>query len=201
MITLQHPIPLTEVQAANWEWRKLLSTSIIIIAMVTVLVLGTLLQHTHQHYLFAQTRTDMLMNVVDHAPTATIITDEDGQILVWNNGAKALFGWDEGEVAGSSTSFLIPCTSLRTEHQQIWSDPQLRDRILNGEVVELKADALCKDGGTVRVRGTVTGIQNNYRSFILHFYPDARIIDHGRHVAQDFNPTTPSPKRLMKRVQ
>ncbi len=46
--------------------------------------------------------------VARSTPDALIAFDEEGMIVSWNEGAKAIYGYDEEEVTGSSLSRLIP---------------------------------------------------------------------------------------------
>lgn len=203
MITLHQTTPMTAQQVANWECRKLISTSLLLGLGVAVCVLGALLQGAQQECVVACTKNEMLLDVLAHAPTATIITDECGQILVWNAGAEKLFGWTEAEVSGSTTDFLIPCTGARSINRRIWTDPDLKTKVLDGEIIELVANAARKDGQTVPVRGTIIGIRNNYRSFIMHFYPDDKITDQDLRTttAPNYAPVPPDPKQLPSRVR
>jgi PAS domain S-box-containing protein len=55
---------------------------------------------------------------VEAAPTAMIITDESGTIILVNHQTERLFGYQRGELVGRSIDMLVP-TRHRTEHRQL----------------------------------------------------------------------------------
>src|SRR6266540_2966350 len=46
--------------------------------------------------------------IVEDAPDAIILADRDGVIRLWNEGARALFGYTAGEALGRSLDLIVP---------------------------------------------------------------------------------------------
>ena len=53
--------------------------------------------------------------VVNEAAEAIVVTDPDGIIRLWNNGAARVFGYSAAEAAGQSLDLIIP-EKLRERH-------------------------------------------------------------------------------------
>src|SRR5262249_46991062 len=51
---------------------------------------------------------DVAWNVVDAAPDAIVMVDEDGRILLVNRQTEAVFGYDRRELLGRSVEDLLP---------------------------------------------------------------------------------------------
>ena len=56
--------------------------------------------------------------LLDAAPDAVVLTDEDGRILLVNRQAEALFGWDRAELLGEPVEVLVPQGALARHPQQ-----------------------------------------------------------------------------------
>ncbi|HZG87750.1 PAS domain S-box protein [Paenibacillus sp.] len=65
-----------------------------------------------------QTQMEMQFHsVVETALDAVIVTDENMNILVWNKGARKMFGYSEEEVLGQRIDFIIP-QRLQPSHRE-----------------------------------------------------------------------------------
>jgi len=200
MITVQHVVePMTPEQQANWNLRKRIASYMFAALIVAVVALGILLQVAQNKADAHQAECDLWQNVIDHAPTAIIVCDEAGRIIAWNDGATRLFGWEDAEIMGSTTKFLMPCDELRRKHDELWHDATLKEVLFSGKIFELVTDAMHKDGHTIQVKGKVTGARNDYETFILHFYPNGATIDSGVFSADTVNTVPPTPQQLPSR--
>lgn len=56
--------------------------------------------------------------LLDAAPDAVVLADEDGRILLVNRQAEALFGWDRAELVGEPVEVLVPQGALARHPQQ-----------------------------------------------------------------------------------
>jgi len=184
---------MTEAQHDNWLLRKQFSWIVIGIAAIAVIALGLKLQAAQNKYEAHRAKAAMWQNIIDHIPTAIIATDADGEIIAWNDGATRLFGWEEDEIMGSTTNFLMPSQELRDRHAELWADDELKQELFDGKILEVVTDAACKDGTLVCVKGKVTGAQNASKSFVLLFYPNRRIVDHGVYTAKTIDQVAPAP--------
>lgn len=84
---------------------------------------------------------------------AVLVTDADGTITLWDDGATALFGWAAADAVGTSLDLIVP-ERLRARHWEGW-----RHALSTGELVPdrpvLRVPALHRDGQTLRVTFTV----------------------------------------------
>lgn len=53
-------------------------------------------------------QTDVLAQVFEQAPDAMILSDVDGNILLWNRAAEAMFGHPADATLGHSMDMIIP---------------------------------------------------------------------------------------------
>jgi PAS domain S-box-containing protein len=63
------------------------------------------------------TQADLCQRIVEHTQEAIIYADRDGLIRLWNQGAKAMFGYEDKETIGQSLDLIIP-ERLRSRHWQ-----------------------------------------------------------------------------------
>lgn len=63
------------------------------------------------------TQADLCQRIVEHTQEAIIYADHDGLIRLWNQGAKAMFGYEDKEAIGQSLDLIIP-ERLRSRHWQ-----------------------------------------------------------------------------------
>jgi PAS domain S-box-containing protein len=97
--------------------------------------------------------------IVNEAQEAIIMSDREGIIRLWNNGAKIIFGFTPSEAIGQSLHIIIP-ENLRERHdqgfQQVmqsgWSK-YFRDLLV--------VPAINKDGKRISVEFTVILITDN----------------------------------------
>ena len=83
--------------------------------------------------------------VLDAVSQAVIVTRPDGEILLWNRAAEALYGWSEHEVLGRMIFDLVvpvPALDLAAE---------VMSQVMSGEQWRGDFSVLRRDGDTVRV--------------------------------------------------
>jgi PAS domain S-box-containing protein len=64
-----------------------------------------------------QQAEDRFLSIAQSAPEAIISADRDGNILTWNNGAQAIFGYTPDEIVGHPLARLMP-ERYRAAHQR-----------------------------------------------------------------------------------
>lgn len=57
----------------------------------------------------------LLEQLLNDAPDAILVADQEGVIRFWNHGAETIFGFTAGEAIGQSLDLIIP-TALRGRH-------------------------------------------------------------------------------------
>ncbi|MCO7223494.1 PAS domain S-box protein [Pleionea sp. CnH1-48] len=87
---------------------------------VTILVVIHGLNNEYHHQ-------ELLSLIVEQAPNALIMTDEDGTIVLSNAQAESLFGYEEGELLGTSVHSLVPEDSRKIH-------PQMRKQFFDNPV-------------------------------------------------------------------
>jgi PAS domain S-box-containing protein len=84
-------------------------------------------------------------SVVESAPDAIILSDDQGRIISWNKSAQRFFGYSEGEVLGRPLTLLMP-TRYREAHQRgLTRLRTTNEPCVTGRTIELHG--LRKDGG------------------------------------------------------
>lgn len=89
----------------------------------------------------------LLKQLVDNAPDAILVSDNEGIIRFWNSGAEQMFGHSAAEAVGQSLDLIIP-ENLRSRHWEgYW-------RVMaSGETKYktglLSSPGVCKDGSRV----------------------------------------------------
>ena len=165
--------PMTSAQHARWTSRKKISWLVYGIMVVAIGFLGYSLQAAQNKHDVEQAKANLWRTIVDHMPAAIIVATEHGNIIAWNNGATRLFGWEEDEVVGSSTAFLMPCEELRQKHREFWASAEMKQELYTGTIYTMTTDALHKSGDMLHIRGKVTGSTNAHNCFILLFWAEA----------------------------
>ncbi|MEO7264395.1 MAG: PAS domain S-box protein [Ferruginibacter sp.] len=59
-----------------------------------------------------------MVQLLENAPDAVIVIDEEGKINFWNPKAESLFGWPAAEVMGQALSGIIIPPAYRSAHEQ-----------------------------------------------------------------------------------
>ena len=91
----------------------------------------------------------LYQRVMDQAPDALIFADRDGVIRIWNERARALFGYAAGEALGKSLDLIIP-EHFRAAHWDGYHRAIAAGRTrLSGKPMRTRATR--KDGGKVYV--------------------------------------------------
>ena len=56
----------------------------------------------------ATTDAEILTGLVEAAPDALIVVDDEGRIVLWNAEAETMFGWRRDEILGHRIEDLVP---------------------------------------------------------------------------------------------
>lgn len=92
----------------------------------------------------AETKLVEQAGLLELAPNAIIVRDEQGQVSYWNHGAEELYGWPREEAIGQVISELLKTESAKPLAEII--DQVRRDQRWEGELVHT-----CKNGTRVTV--------------------------------------------------
>lgn len=90
-------------------------------------------------------RTVDLRAVLDTLTRAVVVTDRDGQVVIWNRAAERLYGWAEHEVLGRSViEILAPADDMARNRQDL-------ALVAGGTAITGDRVVKRRDGQTVRV--------------------------------------------------
>jgi two-component system sensor kinase FixL len=117
-----------------------------------------------------KSREALLQSILDTAPDATIVIDEEGTIQSFNAAAIRLFGHIEAEVVGKNVRVLMP-TPFREEH-----DGYLHRYLTTGERriigIDRVVTGLRKDGSTFPMKLAVGEVRYGDRRYFTGFIRD-----------------------------
>jgi PAS domain S-box-containing protein len=91
--------------------------------------------------------------VVTESAEAIVVTDPDGIVLLWNNGAARIFGFSAADVVGQSLDVIIP-EKLRARHWQGYQQTMLTGYTRYGDKL-LSVPALHRDGHRLSIEFSV----------------------------------------------
>jgi PAS domain S-box-containing protein len=92
--------------------------------------------------------------IVEGSPEAIILGDAKGIIQLWNEGARALFGFTSEEAVGQSMEIIIP-ERLRARHWEGYDKVMASGTSRYGRGELLAVPALTKDGRTISIEFTI----------------------------------------------
>ncbi len=98
-----------------------------------------------------------LMQLLDEAPDAVLISDLEGIIRFWNRGAELIFGYTAAEALGKSLDLIIP-ENLRARHWDgYW-------RVMNSGETKYKTGLLSAPG----LRKDASRVSLEFSMILLH---------------------------------
>jgi PAS domain S-box-containing protein len=101
----------------------------------------------------------LLKQLVDNAPDAILISDQEGIIRFWNSGAEQLFGHTSAEAMGQSLDLIIP-DNLRNRHWEGY-----RHVMASGETKYktglLSSPGIRKDGSRISLEFSMVLLRDN----------------------------------------
>ena len=104
------------------------------------------------------TQTDLCQRIVEQTQEAIIYADRDGLIRFWNQGAKAMFGYEDKEAIGQSLDLIIP-ERLRARHWQGYRHVMATGVTRYGSET-LAVPAIRKDGQHLSIEFTIVLMQD-----------------------------------------
>lgn len=115
-------------------------------------------------------REQQVRQIIESAPTAMLMTDTDGKIVLTNAQTLRLFGYENGDLIGCSVDILVP-ESVRMRH------PKLREEYISNPTarslgIGRDLHGVRKDGREVAVEIGLTPIIDNDRLYILSAIAD-----------------------------
>jgi PAS domain S-box-containing protein len=87
---------------------------------------------------------ETLQALIDYSPLAIIVLDLNSHVLLWNNAAEKIYGWNAQEALGQLIPFIPP--NEREKQQAIY------ERVTQGEVfTNLESEWMRKDGSRIQI--------------------------------------------------
>lgn len=119
---------------------------------------------------------DRNFRIVQGMPTATVMCDEDGNVVEWNLFAEEMFGWKREEVVGKPVDMMI-ADSYKAQHSSVFKRAieKLREVDTNWRIIKtgLSGNALAKDGREFKIRFRTSGINYGGRiEFLAMIHKD-----------------------------
>lgn len=109
----------------------------------------------------------LFRSVAETAGDAIILSDVDGRIVFWNEGATRLFGYTSSEIAGYPLTFLIPERNREAYAARLKSGSEAA---LAGKVIEF--DGLRKDGREFPLEMSLTVWKSGGETFFTRVMRD-----------------------------
>lgn len=109
--------------------------------------------------------------LIQHAPDAIIVIDEESRITLWNPKSEKIFGWKADEVKGRPLSETIIPEKYRERHKN-----GMQRYLTTGEIHVLnktiEVTALNKDGDEFHIALTISRANNKGRAIFIAFIRD-----------------------------
>lgn len=96
---------------------------------------------------------------LDSPAEAVVASDREGRIVLWNTGAKRVFGWSEAEALGQSLDLIIP-EPQRARHWEGYDRVMATGVSRYGEGDLLAVPATRKDGTRISLEFTIAPIRD-----------------------------------------
>jgi anti-anti-sigma factor len=113
----------------------------------------------------------VLRQLLDALADGIVLADEDGQIMLANRRAAAMFGYRPGELAGQLVESLVPA-GLRDAHRLDRAAYALKPTV-RPMADRARLAGLCKDGSTIPVTITLSPVPTADGHFVLAVVRDA----------------------------
>ena len=97
--------------------------------------------------------------VVSASPEAIVVTDADGLIQLWNDGAARMFGYSAGDAVGESLDLIIP-VKLRDRHWKGYRQTMATGTTRYGDTL-LSVPATHKDGHRLSIEFSVALLRDD----------------------------------------
>ncbi|MGN6292970.1 MAG: PAS domain-containing sensor histidine kinase [Chitinophagaceae bacterium] len=109
--------------------------------------------------------------ILDNAPDAVVVMDDQGKIVRWNQQSELLFGWTADEAIGQSLSETIIPEEFREAHQRgVRRFLSTGTTSILGQTIDLWA--IRKDGSTVDVSLRISPLSVNHQQLFIGFIRD-----------------------------
>ena len=100
----------------------------------------------------------LCQEIVEHSAIAIIVSDREGRVRLWNQGAEVLFGWNAAETLGLSMDIIVP-EKHRARHWDGYNKVMETGTTKYGRDV-LAVPALTKDGRRISIEFNVALLMN-----------------------------------------
>ena len=107
--------------------------------------------------------------IIAHSPDAIIQVDQAGEVIEWNPQAETMLGWSRREAVGQPIADLYLPKGYRPRYLDMNERLRREDTII-GDRFEF--DAVCKDGRTIKVEVSMTGVRRGRGSVFNLFLRD-----------------------------
>lgn len=126
---------------------------------------------------------DRIRTIIEAAPDAIVVIDENGEILNWNANAERIFGWKKEEVLGKLLTECIIPERYREQHKQGMK------RFLStgvGNVLNkpIAIESLKKDGGEIPIELKISVSTHGSSPVFIGFVRDISQQKHDAYVLQ-----------------
>jgi two-component system NtrC family sensor kinase len=99
-------------------------------------------------------RLQLLANIEHYSADAIIGLDPQGVIISWNEGASAIFGWNEEDAVGKSRLFMVPEEGIRE------AEGMLQEVLARGQVKDYETRLKTKSGQVLDISITMTSLKD-----------------------------------------
>ena len=111
------------------------------------------------------TQDQLYRQIVEEAPDAIIVADQEGRIRLWNAGATAVFGYGADEALGQSLDIIIP-ERLRQRHWEGYRTVMATGETRYGPGEMLAVPAVRKDGARISVEFSIAMLRGDQSSLM-----------------------------------
>lgn len=108
---------------------------------------------------------DLSRQLIQNAPDAILITDPQGNIVLWNPGAEAIFGYTAEEAVGQPLDLIIP-ERLRTRHWEGFRGTMTTGLSRYGAKDLLAVPALRRDGSQISCEFSIVPMRGSDGSLV-----------------------------------
>lgn len=117
------------------------------------------------HQSAAVSAVNLFRSLIDGAADAIIVTSKDGTILLVNESATELFGWNKDEIVGHPVSVLVP-DRYRTVHKKYMAEYVVHPtRHTMGD--HLATPALHKSGAEVQIGASLSAVHHGEETYVM----------------------------------
>lgn len=104
-------------------------------------------------------------DIIDHSSAAVIVSDAEGHIVQWSDGARDMLGWSRNEAEGADLQLIMP-PDRREIHAIGFCDENKRRQLAEGGVLQIHGYAITSDGQIIKVDIRITAVRNGATYYV-----------------------------------